>query len=95
MDAKVEKLYSELRNTRQELLEKLMDESSSKLIRPFILEELFDVENTIDRIEKGVYGRCEVSGEILPDEILAEVPTIKSLADCNTLENYYRKSLYE
>lgn len=95
MDAKVEKLYSELRNTRQELLEKLMDEQSSKLIRPFILDELYDVESTLERIENGIYGRCELSGELLPDDILAEVPTLKTLADCNRLENYYRKSLYE
>jgi RNA polymerase-binding transcription factor DksA len=95
MDAKVEKLYSELRNTRQELLEKLMDDHSSKLIRPFILDELYDVESTLERIEKGVYGKCEVSGELLPDDILAEVPTMKTMDDCNRLENYYRKSLYE
>lgn len=95
MDAKVEKLYSELRNTRQELLEKLMDDRSSKLIRPFILDELYDVESTLEKIEKGVYGKCEISGELLPDDMLAEVPTLKTLNDCNQLVNYYRKSLYE
>lgn len=95
MDAKVEKLYSELRNTRQELLEKLMDDRSSKLIRPFILDELYDVESTLERIEKGIFGKCEISGELLPDDILAEVPTLKTIYDCNQLENYYRKSLYE
>ncbi|WP_313798743.1 hypothetical protein [Cytobacillus sp.] len=95
MDAKVEKLYSELRNTRQELLEKLMDDRSSKLIRPFILDELYDVESALERIEKGVFGKCEISGELLPDDILAEVPTLKTLDDCNQLEHYYRKSLYE
>lgn len=95
MDAKIARLYSELRNTKQELLEKLFDEQSSKLIRPFILDELFDVESTLERIEKGVYGKCEVSGEWLPNSILAEVPIMKTLDDCNQLENYYRKSLYE
>lgn len=95
MDAKVEKLYSELRNTRQELLEKLMDDRSSKLIRPFILDELYDVESTLEKIEKGVYGKCEISGELLPDDMLAEVPTLKTLNDCTQLVNYYRKSLYE
>ncbi|MFE8695256.1 hypothetical protein ACFYKT_02665 [Cytobacillus sp. FJAT-53684] len=95
MDAKVEKLYSELRNTRQELVEKLMDENSSKLIRPFILDELFDIENTLQKIETGSFGKCEVSGELLPDDILAEVPTLKSLDDCSRLDYYYRKSLYD
>ncbi|MBP2240056.1 RNA polymerase-binding transcription factor DksA [Cytobacillus eiseniae] len=95
MDANIEKLYSELRNTRQELLEKLMDDNSSKLIRPYILDELFDIESTLARMEKGEYGKCEISGELLPDHLLAEVPTIKSIDDCSRLEQYYRKSLYD
>lgn len=94
MDAKAEGLYSELRNTRQEILERLMKGSNSDLIKPILLEELDDIEQTLKRIESGSFGKCEISGELLPADLLEMIPTLKTMKDCSKLGNYYRKSIY-
>jgi RNA polymerase-binding transcription factor DksA len=94
MDAKAEGLCSELRNTRQEILERLMEGNSSALIKPILLEELHDIEQTLKKIENGDYGKCEISGELLPADLLEMVPTLKTMEDCSKLGKYYRKSIY-
>ncbi|WP_026581480.1 hypothetical protein [Bacillus sp. J33] len=94
MDAKAERLYSELRNTRQEILERLMEGNSSVLIKPILLEELHDIEQTLEKIENGNFGKCEISGELLPADLLEMIPTLKTMEDCTKLGKYYRKSIY-
>ncbi|WNS77102.1 hypothetical protein RRV45_08980 [Bacillus sp. DTU_2020_1000418_1_SI_GHA_SEK_038] len=94
MDAKAEPLYSELRKTRMELLERLMDNNSSSLIKPIIKAELLDVEDTLNKIELGLFGRCEISGEPIPEELLTMVPTIKSLDDYGKIDSYFRKGIF-
>lgn len=93
MEATIETLYSELRNTRKELLEKLQDENASTLIRPIIEDELKDILAAIEKIENGTYGRCEISGELIPYEILISLPTAKTLDDFHYLKTFYRKPL--
>lgn len=94
MDAKAEGLYSELRNTRQEILERLMEGNGSALIKPILLEELHDIEQTLKKMENGDFGKCEISGELLPEDLLQMIPTLKTLEDCSKLGKYYRKSIY-
>ncbi|MEH7122935.1 hypothetical protein V7122_14970 [Bacillus sp. JJ1532] len=94
MDAKAEPLYSELRKTRMELMERLEDNNSSSLIKPIIKAELLDVEDTLNKIELGLFGRCEISGELIPEELLTMVPTIKSLDDYEKIDCYFRKGIF-
>lgn len=94
MDAKAEGLYTELRNTRQEILERLMEGNSSALIKPILLEELHDIEQTLSKIESGSYGICEISGELLPADLLQMIPTLKTMEDCSRLGKFYRKSIF-
>ncbi|MBY0120771.1 hypothetical protein [Bacillus sp. S/N-304-OC-R1] len=94
MDAKAETLYSELRKTRMELIERLNDDDASPLIKPIIQEELSDVEDTLNKIELGLFGRCEISGELIPEELLTMVPTIKSLDDYQKIDGYFRKGIF-
>ncbi|KAB2335343.1 hypothetical protein [Bacillus mesophilum] len=94
MDANINDLYSELRNTRQELLERLMNGTSNPIIKPILLEELHDVERTIAKLEQGNYGMCELSGELLPTELLKEIPTLQSKDDYTSLGKFYRKALF-
>ena len=94
MDAKAEPLYSELRKTRMELIERLEDNNSSSSIKPIIKAELLDVEDTLNKIELGLFGRCEISGELIPDELLSMVPTIKSLDDYEKIDSYFRKGIF-
>ncbi|QED47469.1 hypothetical protein [Cytobacillus dafuensis] len=95
MDAKAEALYSELRKIRQELIERLEYKDASSLIRPIIQEELSDIEDTLNKIEMGLYGKCEISGELIPEELLEMVPTIKTLDDCFKIDGYFRKALFD
>ncbi|KAB2337439.1 hypothetical protein F7731_07460 [Cytobacillus depressus] len=94
MDVKAETLYSELRKTRKELIERLEEEHASPLIKPIIKEELLDVEDTLNKIELGLFGKCEISGEPIPEELLNMVPTIKSLNDYGEIDRFFRKGLF-
>ena len=94
MDAKAEGLYTELRNTRQEILERLMEGNSSALIKPILLEELHDIEQTLSKIVSGSFGKCEISGELLPADLLQMIPTLKTMEDCSRLGKFYRKSIF-
>ncbi|WP_075980997.1 TraR/DksA C4-type zinc finger protein [Bacillus massilinigeriensis] len=93
MDATLVKLYSELRNTREELKKKLHDANGSNMIKPIIAAELRDIEAAIEKMECGTYGRCEVSGEFIPLDLLMDVPTAKTVEDFHKLKSYYRKPL--
>ncbi len=92
MDININKIYSELRKTKQELLQRLNDDDSSPLVKPFILCELKDIEKALEKLEAGTFGTCEISGELLPQDLLAMVPTLKSLDDCKTIEYFFRKA---
>lgn len=91
MVANQQKLYSELRMIRNELLESLNKNSS---IKPLIEDELRDIEETLGKMESGTFGFCESSGEMIPDDYLSIVPTIKSIDDVNEISKYYCKPIY-
>lgn len=95
MDAMAKTLYSELRKIRMELLVSINDENASPLIRPIIKEELRDIESTLKKMEGGEFGICEVSGEMMPMELLQMVPTLKTLTDCSKIDGFYRKGLFQ
>jgi RNA polymerase-binding transcription factor DksA len=44
-----------------------------------IERRLADVEAALDRLEVGTYWTCEVTGQPLPDELLAADPTARRL----------------
>ena len=92
MDLNANPLYSELRSTKKELMEKLESGNCSSLVKPFIEEELKDVEKALQKFETGTFGTCEMSGELLPEKILSIVPTLTSLEDCKTLQFFIGRS---
>ncbi|MBN6887085.1 RNA polymerase-binding transcription factor DksA [Cytobacillus horneckiae] len=95
MGDKKKKLISELRNTRHELLERLMDQKDHPFMNEVIMAELYDIEETIKKIENGGFGTCEISGEFLPEDLLEMVPTLKSMDDCLAIKSFYRKAIYD
>lgn len=95
MDVIERALYTELRKTRMELLISLNDENASQLIRPIIKEELKDIESALIKMERGEFGICEISGEMMPMDLLYMVPTLKSLTDCSKIDDFYRKALFQ
>lgn len=94
MEAQEKELYSELRKMRKELKDSLHNGKCSSLIRPIIEDELKDIEETIERMEEGKFGLCEISGELIPDELLLMVPTLKSLDDVDNISKYFCKPIY-
>jgi len=94
MEAFEQKLYLELRKSRTELMMQLSNSKGSPLVKPLIEEELRDINTAILKLENGTYGRCELSGELLPSELLEMVPTLKSMEDCGLLETFLCKPLY-
>ncbi|GEM_PF-1190406 len=94
MEANLQKLYSELRTIKNELLESLIHEKCSPEIAPIVEEELKDIEETLEKIEAGKFGLCECSGQLIPDAYLYMVPTIKSIEDVNEINRYYCKPIF-
>ncbi len=93
LNSTIEKLYTELRMTQIELATTLRVKRDSK-INKYIEEELRDVEETMQKLENGNYGMCEMSGELLPVDLLEMIPTIRSKEDINSIQSYYRKSIH-
>ncbi|MCM3587114.1 hypothetical protein M3182_15350 [Mesobacillus maritimus] len=87
-------IYEELRRTREELLERLQQADKHSSILLYIKAELDDVERAIAKMEAGDFGRCEMSGELLPDGLLGMVPTARSEEDLKMMEAFLRKPLY-
>lgn len=92
MDPQQIEIYSELRQTKQELLDKLQEGNGSPLIKPLIEAELTDIDAALQKLETGTYGTCEISGDLIPNDLLAIVPTLKSIEDCKTIHYVIHKS---
>jgi hypothetical protein len=93
MDSSFEKLYSELRTTKEELLDKLESGRCSALIQPFIYDELADINRAMEKLENGEYGKCEISGELIPQDLLSVIPTMVAMSDYEKLGAFCRKPM--
>ncbi len=54
---------------------------------------LYEIEEAIERIDRGVYGYCEVSGEVIPAERLEAIPFARLTVQCQSKfekENRFR-----
>ena len=90
MDRNINEIYSELRKTKEELIQRLENENCSQLVKPYIEGELDDIETALKKLESGTYGTCEISGEIMPEHLLSMVPTLKSIEDCKMMSYFFR-----
>jgi RNA polymerase-binding transcription factor DksA len=94
MKGNLDYIYNELRETKTELLAYLNSGQPNEKILHYIKAELADIDSALKKIENGAYGKCEISGESLPEEILQSIPTAKSAYELDYLDQYCRKSLY-
>ena len=72
---KIKNLYSADENELADKLEELEDNEG---ILDQLEKQLEDVNNALERIEKGNYGICEVSGEPIEKERLMANPAAKT-----------------
>jgi len=91
MMASTEKLYVELRNTEKELINRLSNLKDKTWFTCILEEELSDVQNAMGKIEKGTFGECEFSGELLPEDLLSIVPILRTEKDCAVINFFYKK----
>jgi RNA polymerase-binding transcription factor DksA len=94
MNALHEMLYEELRQTEQEVMQSLQKKDRNHRLKSILQEELEDIQLAIKKVKNGKYGLCELSGELLPEELLKIVPTIKSVQDFGNFKTFCRKPLY-
>jgi RNA polymerase-binding transcription factor DksA len=90
MNATQEKLFLELRQTQTEIENSLITKSKNDWITPILEEELADVCSAMEKLRKGSYGQCEISGELIPYELLRIIPTLKSASDSKKLQSFYK-----
>ncbi|MCM3441179.1 TraR/DksA family transcriptional regulator [Metabacillus halosaccharovorans] len=94
----------ELQVMKEELRARLFDHSlfemtcddhqgKSHTLMHHIKEELQDVERALMKIDKGLYGYCEETGEEIPFEKLRILPTARTKYDFFFQELFERKSL--
>ncbi|WP_042356314.1 hypothetical protein [Bacillus rubiinfantis] len=93
MIAKQEEMFMELRQTKADLLKALKVRQKNDWLTDILQEELDDVETALAKIQSGQFGQCEISGELIPEQLLTMLPTIKSVKDSNTLATFYKKPL--
>ncbi|MEO2074974.1 MAG: hypothetical protein ABGX20_06220 [Bacillus sp. (in: firmicutes)] len=94
MNATQEKLFFELRQTKEEIEHSLQIKKRQDWLTSILEEELADINTAILKFEKGSFGHCEISGELIPDDLLSMVPTMKSLEESQNLQTYYKKTIY-
>jgi RNA polymerase-binding transcription factor DksA len=92
MDRTINEIYSELRKTKEELIQRLQNDNCSSIVKPYIEGELEDIEVALKKLETGTFGTCEISGEIMPEYLLSIVPTLKSIEDCKMMSYFFRKT---
>lgn len=87
-------LYEELRQTEQESLLSLQKEYKHQQVKAMLEEELADTRLALKKIEKGSFGYCEASGEMISEEFLRTIPTLKTKNDFIKLSSFYRKQIH-
>ncbi|MBA4537590.1 hypothetical protein H1Z61_10720 [Bacillus aquiflavi] len=94
MEYNVLRLYNELHKMKKELLTKQLDgKKMSDTVAVMINEEISDIEQAINKIDSGTFGRCETSNELIPFEILSIIPTIRTKKDVEVIRKHFKKSL--
>ncbi|WP_160720112.1 hypothetical protein [Bacillus sp. USDA818B3_A] len=93
MNAMQEKLFLELRQTKEEIEDSLKKKSKQSWLTGILKAELADINTAIQKFENGNFGQCEISGELIPEDLLNMLPTMRSIKDHDELEYYYKKPL--
>jgi RNA polymerase-binding transcription factor DksA len=93
MNAMQEKLFLELRQTKTEIEHSLKSKPKQDWLTEILKEELADIDKAMQKIYEGDFGACEISGELLPEELLTLIPTIRSKKDSALLGHYYKKPI--
>ncbi|WHY93529.1 hypothetical protein QNK12_08735 [Neobacillus cucumis] len=93
MNAMQEKLFLELRQTKEEIEHSLKHKSKREWITSILEAELADIDSAMEKMKHGQYGQCEISGELLPDDLLQIIPTLKSTKDSEYLVRFYKKPI--
>jgi RNA polymerase-binding transcription factor DksA len=93
MDNVQQQLFLELRQTQVEILYSLKNKRKEEWLTSILEAELADIALAIEKLENGSYGQCEISGELLPNDLLKNMPTIKSARDTENLDFFYRKPI--
>jgi RNA polymerase-binding transcription factor DksA len=84
-------LYEELRDIEREMTRKLQQKKVNSKIKFIYESELKDISTALRKLECGDYGKCEMSGELMPFDLLTAVPTAKTIADFNKMKTFYKK----
>lgn len=87
------KLYVELRDMEREMKDKLELNVVNIKIKNYVEDELRDIEIALKKLECGDYGKCEISGELIPFDLLTSVPIAQSLDDFDKMKTYLRKPI--
>lgn len=85
-------LYEELRDIEREMKKRLENDLVDDKIKNFVIEELKDVQSTLHKLDCEEFGRCEISGELIPFDLLRTVPTARTMNDFHEIKTFFKKT---
>lgn len=94
MNALQEMILEELRQTEQETVKSLQAKDRHDRLKPILEAELNDIRSALEKMKNGNFGMCEISGELIPENCLKVIPTIKTVNDFPKLNRFYRKPIH-
>ncbi|RLQ95811.1 hypothetical protein [Falsibacillus albus] len=89
MDNQKQQVYRQLKQAHLDLE---AHQTSNVLVRHFIEQEKLDVAYALEKWEKGTFGICEMSGELIPFEMIHFLPTIRTKDEWTSIQAKYGKS---
>jgi RNA polymerase-binding transcription factor DksA len=81
MEASVENVFSSVSN--------LYDREKDAIMNQNVRKELDDVNRALLKMELGLFGFCEHSGEIIPMDQLSVLPTARTKNEAAIMDMFY------
>ncbi len=91
MDERYNSIVRDLKTSLQELKR---NHSANELVQKLIEDEKADIEYALRKAKDQEFGRCEISGEFIPFEILSKMPTAKTIHELQSWVTFGKKTLH-
>lgn len=68
----------------------LYEREKTLIVKKHVKEELFDVERALTKMQYGIFGICEESGQEIPLDYLRILPTVRTFDEAETTINGHK-----
>ncbi len=79
--------YPQMADDEEESVDEVEEYENLLPIEKSLEEELKDIDNALEKIEKGEYGKCDICGKEISEERLIILPQAKTCDICKCQES--------